>query len=385
MLRSRTSPIGEAIDRETHPESGSHVVQLTSAPALHSNIYCENPYMDPASRYVFYQKAEESLGPWQLWRADLATRQTRLVAEDTEEILGCAVSFDQRFFFCDRRPAAGELEILRFDTTTLEEKVFRFEGAPDEFMSLGAIAPDGRFFYTSARLGTPADHRFGIFRFDLQALRFDVIHERGDDLCNAHVQVEPSQGKDLLIQHNRGALYDDEGTMLKLVDEPWATLYLIDTDGGNFRQLPVGKPWTQPCQGHQTWIGATGEVLVSVVWDSVEQARRDGCLLKVRPGDEAATVVGRGYPYVHPNASRDGRFWVSDTWRDVGIVVGSIRTGRCRVLCESGESLGSPQYTHAHPYFSPDRRWVIFNSDRIGVPHLYAATVPDGLLEALDG
>ncbi len=40
--------------------------------------------------------------------------------------------------------------------------------------------------------------------------------------------------------------------MLKLVDEPWATLYLIDTDGGNFRQLPVGKPWTQPCQGHQT-------------------------------------------------------------------------------------------------------------------------------------
>jgi hypothetical protein len=376
--------MGEAIDRETHPESGAHVVQMTSAPGLHSNIYCENPYMDPASRYVFYQKAEGSLSPWELWRADLATRQTRLVAEDVEEVLGCAVSFDQRFFYCHRRPAEDVLEILRIDTTTLEQRVFRFEGAPGEFMSLGAIGPEGRFFYTSARLGTPAEHRFGVLRFDLETGRFDIIHERGDDLCNAHVQVEPSRGRDLLIQHNRGALYDDEGTMLKLVDEPWATLYLIDTDGGNFRQLPVGKPYTQPCQGHQTWIGATGEILLTVVFDGFEGARREGCLLRVRPGDEEARVVARGFPFAHPNASRDGRFWVSDAFGGAQIVVGSIRTGRCRVLVESGSSIGSPQYTHPHPYFSPDCRWAIFNSDRTGIPHIYAATVPEGLLEALD-
>jgi len=65
-------------------------------------------------------------------------------------------------------------------------------------------------------------------------------------------------------------------------------------------------------------------------------------------------------------------------------VVGSIKTGRWSVLCESGSSLSIPQYTHPHPYLSPDNKWVIFNSDRTGIPHVYAASVPEGLLDELD-
>ena len=46
--------------------------------------------------------------------------------------------------------------------------------------------------------------------------------------------------------------------------------------------------------------------------------------------------------------------------------------------------MGFPQYTHPHPYFTPDCRWVIFNSDRTGIPQIYAARVPGGLLESLE-
>ena len=59
-------------------------------------------------------------------------------------------------------------------------------------------------------------------------------------------------------------------------------------------------------------------------------------------------------------------------------------TWRARVLREAGTRPGSPQYTHPRPYFTPDRRWVILNSDRTGIAHVCAARVPEGLLEELD-
>jgi Tol biopolymer transport system component len=106
--------------------------------------------------------------------------------------------------------------------------------------------------------------------------------------------------------------------------------------------------------------------------------------LALWPGEEKARVVAKGYYFSHPNASRDGRFFVSDELPSGRVVVGSFRTGRTQVLCESGSSFGRPQYTHPHPYLSPDNRWVVSNSDRTGIPHVFAARVPDGLLESLD-
>ena len=49
------------------------------------------------------------------------------------------------------------------------------------------------------------------------------------------------------------------GRCLRLVGDEGATLYLINKDGGDYRPLPVGKPYTWPVQGHQCWIGTTGD------------------------------------------------------------------------------------------------------------------------------
>ena len=67
------------------------------------------------------------------------------------------------------------------------------------------------------------------------------------------------------------------------------------------------------------------------------------------------------------------------------IVVGSIATGKTSILCPSKAICRKPQYTHPHPYFSPDSKWVIFNTQADGVPQVAAARVPDGLLAELDG
>ncbi|MGB2824572.1 MAG: hypothetical protein WBF17_26590, partial [Phycisphaerae bacterium] len=61
----------------------------------------------------------------------------------------------------------------------------------------------------------------------------------------------------------------------------------------------------------------------------------------------------------------------------------STRTGRTAVLCESKTSMGRPQNTHPHAYLTGDLKWVVFNSDRGGSPHIHAASVPEGMIERL--
>ncbi|RLE73904.1 MAG: hypothetical protein DRJ56_08440 [Thermoprotei archaeon] len=160
---------------------------------------------------------------------------------------------------------------------------------------------------------------------------------------------------------------------------------MIDRDGGSMRQLPVGRPYTAPITGHECWVGRTGEVVltISLPW---RKAVERGNVLAVRPGEASARVVSKGPPVCHISASRDGRFFIGDELGSLGkpIVVGSMRTGRRAVLCRTMTSAGSAQYMHPHPYMTADNHWVIFNSDRTGVPQLYAASVPDDFLDSLE-
>ncbi|MGY8656858.1 MAG: hypothetical protein ACKVJX_24880, partial [Verrucomicrobiia bacterium] len=66
------------------------------------------------------------------------------------------------------------------------------------------------------------------------------------------------------------------------------------------------------------------------------------------------------------------------------IHIGGVETGRVLKLCDSRTRQGRPQYTHAHPYLTPDNRHVIFNSNVTGVAQVYAATVPAAFLDKLE-
>ncbi len=369
----------EWIVRERAP-SGAQIHQLTSAPAINDHEYFEVPYMDASSRYVMFTRMHDSIGPVGLWRADLERRLVTKVAETTGRMRGHAVSPDQRFFYYTDLRDGRSYELVELDITTLERRAWAFDD--DRFLprTRGSVTPDRRYYINSAYLG---NKRFGIWRLDMESGERQLLWEQGEDMCNAHPQLEPGRGQDLLIQHNRGAIIDDTGRHILLVGEIGATLYLIDINGQNHRTLPVGQPFTQRCQGHQCWLGTTGEILLTVGGPR-EEVLRAGNLLAVRPGDAQARVVAKGVYFDHCNASRDGRYFVSDTSPNASLVIGSIKTGRWQVLCETGSSLSSPQYTHPHPYLSPDNQWVIFNSDRTGIPHVYAARLPEGLLAGLE-
>ncbi len=369
----------EWIVREKAP-SGALIHQLTSCPAINDHEYFEVPYMDASSRYVMFTRMHDSIGPVGLWRADLERRLVTKVAETTGRMRGHAVSPDHRYFYYVDLRDGRSYELVELDMATLESRNWSFDD--DRFMprTRGSVTPDRRYYINSAYLG---NKRFGIWRLDLETKQRELIWEQGEDMCNAHPQLEPGKGQDLLIQHNRGAIVDDTGRHILLVGEIGATLYLVDINGRNHRTLPVGQPFTPRCQGHQSWLGTGGDILLTVGGGPRDVLMREGNLLALRPGDERARVVAKGVYFNHCNGSRDGRYFVSDTGTDSTLVVGSIATGRWQVLCDTGSSLSTPQFTHPHPYLSPDKKWVIYNSDRTGIPHVYAARLPEGLLEGL--
>lgn len=378
MLEPGSITVRETIPRGTDPHCGAAVKQVTSGVAIHTQIYGEVPYVDPSSRWFIYTKQHDTHGPMEIWRADLQRDWQTPVCDNVNGISGMAMSPDQRYFFCVRRHDADTFELVRTDIETLDQAEWLYTGQPFP-RSMGSMSPDGRTYITATVL---APKRFGVAKFDLETGSREVIHE-GPEICNAHPQVEPGKGERILVQHNRGCEFDEQERVTRLVGDIGATLYLIDIDGGGYQELPVGKPYTHPVQGHQCWVGSTGDVLLTIA-SPRQDAIEEGNLLVLRPGEDAARVAAKGYYYCHPNASRDGRFFVSDTAGEVLLVVGSLRTGRTQVLCESGASLGRPQYTHPHPYLTPDCRWVIYNSDRTGVPQVHAVRVPDGLLDSLD-
>jgi hypothetical protein len=222
---------------------------------------------------------------------------------------------------------------------------------------------------------------FGILLLDLDKGAERVI-DRDPCILNPHPQFDPGPERRLMIQHNRGGRYTKEGKLERLVGPEGATLYVLSVPEGKRTELRVGTPHTTSCTGHEAWIGTTGAMLLSVS-ASGDFAPEKGNLLSVRPG-EPAKAVAKGYRFNHVGVSGCGTYFTADDWQPpYKIVVGSVATGRTAVLCESGTSPTSDQATHPHAYLTPDAKWVIFNSNRSGLPHIHAASVPEVLLEKL--
>jgi hypothetical protein len=375
----RASDVG-AICVERQP-TGSEIWQVTTEKFRQSNIYCEVPYCSGDSRYFIYERRKPKepgdnktelmvveLGTWRQHRLDVATG-----------IVGAAISPDGMFYYL-KRADRDTLNLMRADLSTgTPETIYNLEGKR-ALVSLGTVSADARYYACGERLGD--DYQaFGILLVDLEKGTQKIV-DWDPFIFNPHPQFEPGEGRILMIQHNRGGKYTHEGKRISLVGPEGATLYLLSVPDGKRTTLQVGKPYTTPVTGHEAWIGKTKEILLTV------SAREDyappkGNLLAVGAGS-AARVVAKDYRFNHVGVSRCGRFFCCDDWQEnYKLVIGSIRTGKTAVVCESKTSPSDAQNTHPHAYLTPDLKWVIFNSNRSGFPHIHAASVPEGMIAEL--
>ncbi|MCS7253411.1 MAG: hypothetical protein RMK18_03340 [Armatimonadota bacterium] len=359
--------IEESIHRGTEPVSGSSIWQLTSAPVISHDIYGEQIYASTdGNRIAFLRSFYPHNKMPELWVCDLITKKVAMVSE---AVGGFASSpfLDSLYFV---RPVGNEHCLARLNLKTLEQDdVFTFTDCPLPISE--TISPDERYFVGAFRL---QGNLYGLYRIDLERGTWEIFHEK-EDIFNPHLQFEPSEGCEILVQWNRGGIVDEDGNIIRSVGDEGATLYVVDRDGKNFRSLPIGKPHTEPITGHECWVGDTKQVLLTAV---------DGTVYLVALGEERAKAIAKNSGFNHISASADGRFFVVDDFRNGWLYLGSVETKRCMPICDSRASCGCPQYTHTHPYITPNNRYIIFNSDETGICQVYAATIPDGFLENLE-
>ena len=275
-----------------------------------------------------------------------------------------------------------DFHLVVYDLDTLaKETLFRWNAGLGR--GLKTVSPDLRWGLTSIQLGPTL---FGIVRIDLETGTAGIIYE-SDSIPNPHLQFQLEKNAlRILVQENRGAIVDGAGNIVRYCDERGIGLFCIDIDGRNRREFPVGPPHTPATTGHECWIGESDRVLVTLT-SHFDDGEREGNVVEVRPGSPRPRVVFAS-PLIwnHISVSRCGRYFVADSYDlpETPLLIGSVKTGNTRVLCDALSSGGGAQYSHAHPYLTGDNKWVIFNSDRTGTPQVYAASVPVGLLESLE-
>jgi hypothetical protein len=224
-----------------------------------------------------------------------------------------------------------------------------------------------------------------------------------------HIQFNPVHGRDILVQLNRGMSIDNYGRIrYHQGSAPGATHFYIGADGGNYRELPIGEPFTAPSCGHTAWVADTGRIGIAVNWTGMSVRREvlessnaqgtlhdprhpQGNFMVVGPQDEKPHVfTAPEHIFNHVNVSRCGQYFVCDSYRNgipgpIEIVVGNIVTGKYRTLVsDCGAQGGGPACSHPHPYFTANNHHVIYNADPHHVCHVHAARIPDEFMESLE-
>ncbi len=372
-----TSPVGAEIWQVTFD-------QRTQSGIYSEVIYCEVPYCSRDSRYFVYGRANsgDKNNLTEFMVVELGSfRQHRLDAASGNR--GCAVASDGVFYYL-KGTDENIAELMRVDLGVgSPEMVHRLENEQRIFGpggSLGTVSPDHRWWAVGKSL-EGAQNSYGILLLDLRTGHKTVI-DSDRYIFNSHPQFNPAGSRQLMIQQNRGGQIAGPGQPKRTVGPEGGTLYLLSVPDGRRTPLPVGQPDTSPITGHEAWAGTSGQIIFSVV-PTGKFGVEKGNLLGVLEG-EATRVVAKGFSFNHLGVSRCGRFFVSDDWRGTyRIVIGSVRTGKTAVLCDSRITGVVHSNLHPHAWLTPDLKWVIFNSDRSGWPQVYAASVPASIIREL--
>lgn len=364
--------LAEGIARGKDANFGAALTQITSASLISHNIYCEERYTSADGQYLVFLRSALGQVNEELWLHETGTAAVARIGGPLSGHPASNIYSDALYYV--RAGQTSERTLVRLDLKALEEEeVFDLTQCPSTRYPVASVSPDERYYVGKFHMG---DDRWGLYRVDLQRGGWEVFHEH-EGICNPHPQFEPSEGKDILVQWNRGSHVDEEENVIVWGSERGTTLYVIDREGGNLRPLPVGTPLTGAVTGHECWVGATGTVILTTHGANRNEIRTAG------PGADTSRCLWDGVDFNHISVSVDGKFWVTDDATNGRIYVGSVETNRMLPLCDTGTSYGHPQYTHPHAYMTPDNKRVIFNSDRTGIAQVWCADIPRGFLDSL--
>ncbi len=331
----------------TDKESGLKVIQVTSFPTINQKLYFHDSSFTPDSKsFIFLSQTTPSRGAgFDIYKVDVDG--TNFIQLTDKFITGGAqMSPDGKKVYFLRENALYSLDLQSLDENLISESKDIIKGGG------GTISPDGKYYITSGRT---KDERFVLVRFSTDGSEEKIIYEHPFPHPIAHEQYEPSGSGTVLFNSYGG--------------EKQISLWLVNDNGSNYRLLKLPRS-----TGHFMWVGKSKKILSTT--------HPEGNIVTISDGDEEPTVVVRGEKgclyFWHAGVSQDGKWAVSDTnWPDTGLKLINLETGKYKTLCLSESSNGHPQWSHPHPSFSPNKKVVVFNSDRMGIPNVYMVHISD--------
>ncbi len=353
--------------------SGRTLVQLTTAAAISHHVYPEAQVFTPDGAGTVFWRKRGPGGAADLFLADLAHRTVRALTDEALRgegtCLGPAVSPCGQWVYYIVS-SAGRNEMRRVSLGTMWRQRL-WELPSGSLYVLGSISPDGREYVTGRRARGEDPQ---VISIDLESGQVRVVYSSAA-VYNPHPVWDPSASGWLLVQENTGYERGPHGH--RLVDGLGARLLVMRGDGSDVRQLDLGRRQNERIQGHQTWLGAKGEVVATAVRRPEGGGRwRSEAVYALSP-DGGRRVVAAGHAFCHIGADAAGRWIACDTVGTGHIYLIDAEAGQCYFVCASDSSFGAGQHTHPHPAISPDARWVVFNSDRSGIAQLHAVQVSD--------
>lgn len=362
--------------------NGVVVHQATDEPQDKHNIYCEYPWCPPGSGcFVYARHAPEhapnatelvgcEFGSWRTWTVGFASG-------------GMTMANGGKLYY-SRVGAGGGRELVRVDLDAGRSELLSLPAGVPAGARLD-IGPGERYVIYSLALSY-RPQLFGIGLADRETGRCDVIHT-DPSICNTHHQLEPGERRVLMVQHNRGCRFSADGTRELLVGKEGATLFLLGILDGAVTRLQVGPPYTYSISGHETWIGTTREILLTLNVPE-DYDRGKGPIVGISAGSPSREICAP-WQMNHIGIEPSGRLFCADTFRPDEIIIGSPLTNRSAVVCPARTSYlrahgrGAWSDSHPHAYVSPDLKWVVFNSDRTGTQQVYCASLPAELVAPL--
>ena len=348
--------------RDEH--TGARVIRLTSAECRnHPLYYLTNSFTEDGRSLVF---ASDRAGKVDLYRVRLGDgvihRLTDL--EGVQPFSGNLVGGEAYF------STAGELHSLSLDDGSDRVVVERPGCAFGEV----TVSRDRKWVATLITKGVSA----GILIARCDGAESRVILEGTRGIY--HPQFHPTDPERLIYS----------------ADPPDARMWTVRRNGSEDRCIYENAPdeWFV----HETFLGKTDRLIV-VHWQrGVREVGLD---------DGALRAIAELSSW-HIASNADGSRIVCDTHLpDVGLCLIDPQSGEHRTLCHPGasnkgrqwhektplaatdgapgwatmveedttETAYGPQWTHPHPSFSPDGKWVAFTSDATGWPQAYVVAV----------
>ena len=321
--------------------TGTHVTQITSFPVMSMHFYYEHPSFTPDSSTLIFrsQRTATRDSRWDLFACNADGMHLRQIT-DEEDADNFSLAATGHAVWYQRGTTLWRADL---DSGQRVEIGLGPEGVLPMAYYVGCTSRDDSYYFG---YGRRASDGWGVvirYRTDGSEA---VVLVAEPDLCHLHASPG-GHGISFggLDAHRQGVQYG------------------IDYDGSNLRVLPTAD------LSHFTWVGLERKYLGAGMWPRrIIHMREDG--------QTDSTIIVEGSYFSHTGLSYDANWTVADTnWPNEGIMVVNIPVRQYARLCVSENTGGHPQWTHAHPAFSPDGNMVAYTSDRTGIMQVYVAAV----------